>query len=226
MFDKNKIDSYFESDSPRSSEPVEPQTFTKHTRYVRLAKLLFPSVAAVLIGLLLVFPTLKQDIRDFKLDITRPRAGELEKLHVENTVFYITDKNNKVNNFTATHIDETEPGSKLIKLTKPEGLLPINETNWADIKAPIGYFNQTTNILQLLEDVDLFYSEGMTAKTTEAFYDFNEARGYGVKPVQAQGYFGDLKAEGFEFLSNDDILIFTGHNDIVVKEESIKGRNR
>lgn len=226
MFDKNKIDSYFESDSPRSSEPTEPQTFTKHTRYVRLAKLLFPSVAAVLIGLLLVFPTLKQDIRDFKLDITRPRAGELEKLHVENTVFYITDKNNKVNNFTATHIDETEPGSKLIKLTKPEGLLPINETNWADIKAPIGYFNQTTNILQLLEDVDLFYSEGMTAKTTEAFYDFNEARGYGVKPVQAQGYFGDLKAEGFEFLSNDDILIFTGHNDIVVKEESIKGRNR
>lgn len=226
MFDKNKIDSYFDTDSQQPPLADKPQTYSKHTRYVRLAKLLLPSVAAILIGLLLVFPSLKQDVRDFKLDITRPRAGELEKLHVENTVFYITDKNNKVNNFTASHIDETEPGSKLIKLIDPEGLIPVNENNWADIKAPVGYFNQNTNVLQLLEDVDLFYSEGMTAKTIEAFYDFNAARGYGVKPVHAQGYFGDLDAEGFKFLSKDDILIFTGHNDIVVKEESIKGRNR
>ncbi|MFR8206612.1 MAG: hypothetical protein ACLU99_09995 [Alphaproteobacteria bacterium] len=74
-----------------------------------------PSIAAVLIGLLLVFPSLKKDTRDFKLDITRPKQGELEKLHVENTVFYITDKDNKVNNFLAQNIDETAPGSKIIK---------------------------------------------------------------------------------------------------------------
>lgn len=224
MFDKDKIDSYFNDDSLTTSSSSEKNGYNRHTRYVRLAKLLLPSAAAVLIGVLLLFPSLKQDARDFKLDITRPRAGELEKLHVENTVFYITDKDNKVNNFTATHIDETEPGSKLIKLTQPEGLLPVNDTNWADIKAPIGYFNQNTNLLHLLEQVDLFYSEDMTVSTTEAFYDFTTGRGYGNKPVHAQGYFGDLKAQGFEFLSKEDILIFTGHNDIIVKEESLKGR--
>ena len=74
MFDKNKIDSYFDTDSQQPPLADKPQTYSKHTRYVRLAKLLLPSVAAILIGLLLVFPSLKQDVRDFKLDITRPRA--------------------------------------------------------------------------------------------------------------------------------------------------------
>ena len=121
MFDKDKIDSWFNADATADlrDHPAVKDAFNRHTRFVRIAKLLLPSAAAVLIGLLLVFPSLKKDIRDFKLDITRPKQGELEKLHVENTVFYITDKNNRVNNFIAERIDETEPGSKLIKLIKP-----------------------------------------------------------------------------------------------------------
>lgn len=224
MVDNNKIDSFFNEDSVKQL-PAQPLSAeSRHSRLVRRAKLLLPSVAAVLIGLLLIFPTLKQDALDFKLDITRPRQGELEKLHVEKTVFYITDKDNKVNNFTASHIDETEPGSKLIKLTDPDGLMPLSETNWANVKAPLGYFNQNTNLLQLIENVELFYSEGMTAQTTEAYFDFKSGRGYGQQPVAAEGYFGNLKSEGFEFNNKDNVLIFTGHNDIVVKQESLKGQ--
>lgn len=57
MFDKNKIDSYFDTDLQQPPLADKPQTYSKHTRYVRLAKLLLPSVAAILIGLLLVFPS-------------------------------------------------------------------------------------------------------------------------------------------------------------------------
>ncbi len=58
------------------------------------------------------------------MDVTLPKKGELEKLHMEETVFYITDADNKVNNFNADKIDETEPGSKLLKLTNPQGIVP------------------------------------------------------------------------------------------------------
>lgn len=229
MFDKNKIDRYFNEDSDEKTHPEEnpvPTGWNRHTRFVRIAKLLLPSAAAALIGLLLIFPSLKKDARDFKLDITRPKQGELEKLHVENTVLYVTDKDNKVNNFIAEHIDETEPGSKLIKLTKPEGLIPLNPTDWANIKAPIGYYDQNTNLMTLTDNVEIFYSEDTIVNTFEATFDFNNNRGFGSHPVNAEGYFGNLKAEGFEFNSNDDILIFTGHNDITIKEESLKGNNR
>lgn len=220
MLDLNKIDSYFKADSEQPVSTVRP-VLNRHSRFVRLAKLTLPSIAAILIALLLLFPSLKKDARDFKLDITRPKQGEMEKLHVENTVFYITDKNNKVNNFIASNIDETAPGSKLIKLTKPEGILPLDQGRWVNIKAPIGYFDQNKNLLELQKNVEMFYSEGMNVVTSSAFFDFNSSRGYGNKPVTGQGFMGDLQAEGFEYSAANDILIFTGHNDITVKEESL-----
>ena len=125
-----------------------------------------------------------------------------------------------MNNFVASNIDETSPGSKLIKLSKPEGILPLDKERWINIKAPIGFFNQTNNLLELKEQVEMFYSEGMNVITSSAFFDFNNSKGYGNKPIKGQGFLGDLEAEGFEFSTKDDILIFKGHNDITIKEES------
>lgn len=222
MVDIKKLDTYFNADSEIPAARPDKKLVNRHTRIVRFAKLFLPSLAAILIGLLLLFPTIHKDVRDFKLDITRPKKGELEKLHVEDTVFYITDKNNKVNNFIAQNIDETEPGSKLIKLTKPEGIIPLENGEWNTVKAPLGFFNQKNNLLRLDDDVEMFYSAGMAVHTTEAFFDFPNSKGYGSKPVSAQGVFGNLKAEGFEFSTADDILVFTGHSDITIKEESFE----
>lgn len=192
---------------------------------VRHAKLLLPSIAAVLIGLLVVFPMIQKDQKEFLLDITRPKKGELEKLHVEKTVFNITDKNNKVNNLTADNIDETSPGSKLIKLTNPDGVLPVSLADWINIKSPTGYFNQNTNILTLVDNVDIFYSPGMNIEVPEITFDFNLSKAYSNKPVKAQGYIGDLDSQGFELYNNTGIIIFTGKTHIKIKEDRLKGNN-
>lgn len=225
MLDLKDIDIYFNADSEQPQNKSENMR-SRHSRFVRIAKLLLPSIAAVLIGVLLAFPSIQNDSRDFRLDITRPKQGELEKLHVENTVFYITDRNNRVNNFLAEKIDETEPGSKLIMLTKPEGIIPSSPDIWTNVKAPIGYYNQNTNILELRNDVELFYSEGMTVRTSEAFYDFGQSRGYGNKPVNGEGFMGNLSSQGFEILNSDSILAFTGHTEMTIKEESLQRKNR
>ena len=79
MFDRSKIDSYFTS---------QPQPRTQHsdmfqrTRLVRFAKLLLPALAASMTALLVLIPYLKQDEYDISINITKPKAGELEKLHV------------------------------------------------------------------------------------------------------------------------------------------------
>ncbi len=224
MFDKEKIDHYFAEDSFKKNKTKEKTSVNRHSRLVHWAKLILPSTAAVLIGLLLIYPSLKTDTKDFKLDITRPKKGELEKLHVENTVLYVTDKNNRINNFVAQNIDETEPGSKLIKLTSPEGLLPVSDAAWANIKSPTGYFDQNKNTVTLTDNVEIFYSEGMVLQTPEATFDFNKSLGFGRQGVTADGYFGSLQADGFEFSTNDDILVFTGHSNITIKEESLKGK--
>lgn len=222
MFDHEKLDSYF---SGKTLPNGTKSSVTRHTKIIRMTKLLLPAIAALLVGLLILFPSLKQTNDEFAIDITYPKKGELEKLHMENTVFYITDKDNKVNNFTAQNVDETEPGSKLIKLTNPDGVLPSSNGSWINIKSPTGFYNKETNVLNLTENVDVFYSDGMTAQTEEITFDFKEGKGFGNKDVTANGVFGDLKSQGFEFYSKQDLLIFTGKTYITVEEESMKGNN-
>ena len=223
MFDHRKLDSYFSGDSLGSGG--KKTEVSRHTRIIRLTKLLLPAIAALLIGLLILFPSLKKTNDEFSIDITFPKKGELEKLHMENTVFYITDKNNKVNNFTAKNVDETEPGSKLVKLIDPDGVLPSEDGSWINIKSPVGYFNQNTHVLNLINQVDVFYSDGMTARTEEATFDFKAGKGWGDKEVTSEGVFGTLKSQGFEFYTEKGLLIFTGKTYITVEEESLKGNN-
>lgn len=220
MFDQSKLDSYFNGENISAGN--KKSELSRHTRIIRLIKLLLPSIAALLIGLLIIFPSLKETNDEFSIDITIPKKGELEKLHMENTTFYITDKDNKVNNFTAKNVDETAPGSKLIKLTNPDGVLPLNNGGWINIKSPIGYFNQNTNVLTLQNNVDMFYSDGMTGKTEEMTFDFNADKGWSNKEVTSEGVFGTLQSQGFEFYSKKNLLIFTGKTYITVEEESLK----
>ncbi|MBR6663421.1 MAG: LPS export ABC transporter periplasmic protein LptC [Alphaproteobacteria bacterium] len=220
MLDPHQLDNYFNTSSQATSKNKLPESC--YSRFVKLAKLALPSTAAVLVAVLLIFPSLKDNSKDFRLDITRPKKGELEKLHVENTVFYITDKDNKVNNFVAQNIDETSPGSKLVKLTKPEGIIPQDNQKWINIKAPLGFFNQNNNLLELQENIEIFYSEGMNISTTSAFFDFNKSHSYGQKPVIGQGFLGKIKATGFNYYSDNKILTFTGPAHITINEESIK----
>ena len=223
MFDKSKLDAYFSGENINAGS--KNSELSRHTKFIRLTKLLLPSLAALLIGLLIIFPSLKQTNDEFTIDITLPKKGELEKLHMENTIFYITDKDNKVNNFTAQNVDETAPGSKLIKLTNPDGVLPMKEEAWVNIKSPLGYYNQNTNILTLQNNVDMFYSDGMTGKTEEMTFDFNAGKGWGNKEVTSEGVFGTLQSQGFEFYSKKNLLIFMGKTYITVEEESLKDNN-
>ena len=91
MFDSHKIDAYFNGE--KDLRPAAETMLTRRAKIMRWIKLALPSLAALLIGLLIVLPGLQTDDDRFELDVTRPKKGELEKLHMENTVFYITDGN-------------------------------------------------------------------------------------------------------------------------------------
>ena len=221
MVDYKKLDSFFTSDTKKNKRKTLSDA-NIHTKKVSYAKLILPCIAAGLAGLLVIIPNLKQDLSEFSIDITTPRAGELEKLHIEKTVFYITDKSNNVHNFTADNMDETEPGSKLVKITNPEGTMPVNETAWVNIKSQTGFYNQELNTLELNNNVELFYSEGMNIEAPDITFDFKQSKGYSNKPIKGRGFIGDIDAQGFEFYSQTGILVFLGKTKIKIREESLK----
>ena len=92
MVNVKEIDSLFDEESRKNKKPTILNPVSKHTRRVQMAKLILPSFAAVLVAMLLIFPSLQNNGKDIFLDVTLPKKGELEKLHVEKTVLNITDK--------------------------------------------------------------------------------------------------------------------------------------
>ena len=90
MADFRKIDAFFNGEAAFDNK--EASKLSRRAQILRWAKLLMPSLAAVLIALLLLFPSLKDNDVVESLDVTLPKKGELEKLHMEQTEFSITDK--------------------------------------------------------------------------------------------------------------------------------------
>ncbi len=222
MINIDKIDALFNEEA-KQIQSAKLDSVEKHSRYVRRIKLLLPSIAALLLGLLIVLPNIQKNNREFFLDITRPKKGELEKLHIEKTIFNITDKENKVHNFTADNIDETTPGSKIVKLTNPDGLMPLDEKSWVNIKSPTGHYNQKTNVLELSDNVEMYYSDGMNGYVDDMSFNFKTSMATSNKPVSVTGFMGDIDSTGIEINLKSGIVIFTGKTYIKLKEESLKG---
>lgn len=208
MFDSHKIDDYFDGEKPLDVgyQTQKPQ----ESGFYRFAKLGFPCVAAALLGLMIVMPNIKKSI-DLRDNITVPRKNEMDKLHMETTVFNMTDNKNRVNRLTADMVDEVEPKSQKLKIDNPHGNIPT-DSGEVVIKAQTGYFTQEVNVLDLVNNVQATVDGTTVVTTQKASYDFNTEMGYGNVPIEATGNWGKLQAEAFDYDKKSNILTLHGYS--------------
>lgn len=219
MVDVQKIDAFFNGSAVLKT--TERRTESKRSRVLRFAKLIMPAIAALLIGLIFVFPNFKKKNVILETDLTLPQKGELEKLHAEDASFSMTDADGKISSFTADSMDETASMSKVIKIINPKGKIPLKtEEKFVDIVADTGFFDQANNIIRLEENVKAVYDNQTTFETNEAEYDFNKAYGEGQKPIYAYGSWGKIWADSFSYDKNKDILYLNGKSKLI-HEDSI-----
>ncbi len=218
MFDLRQLDYIFNHNGFKNDFNAESFRLQKEKKFVRLLKIFLPAVAAALIGLLAVLPALKERSDIFQNTI-KPSHNELEKLHIENTQLYMTDKKNRVNSFKADTVDETAPKSQVLKVINPNGRLLLTENKWVDIKSPLALYDQKKKFVDMKNNVDIVYSDGMQAKTEEVFYDAQTAKIYADTPVTAWGKYGNLSSEKFVYLIDDELLTFFGKTDIDADKE-------
>lgn len=213
MFDSRKIDDFFDNETSFLRKEVNDKPPV--SGWLRFIKIGFPCVAALLLGVMIVMPNIKKSV-DLKDNITVPRKNEMEKLHVEQTVFNITDDKNRVSRITADTIDETEPGSQRIKITSPKGNIPTDQGE-VEITSETGYFDQEYNILDLFDNVKAVVDGSTIIETQTASFDFNRNQGYGNENIKAHGNWGNLTAGAFEYDQETSVLKLI--NDPVVRTE-------
>lgn len=221
MFDSKKIDSYF--DNKQNFELSDTGMQHKSVSWRRLFKLTLPCVAAALLGVMVVIPNIRKSV-DLQDNITVPRKGEMEKLHIEQTVFNSTDNKNRVNKIVADSVDETSPGSKLMKIVNPRGSIPT-DSGVAEITASEGFFNQNNNVLNLSSDVRAVVNNDTVITSEEANYDFGNEYGWGEKDIKAKGEWGNLTAKAFTYDKDKEILTLKGYNRINSKGSTLSAND-
>ncbi len=202
MSDTKKIDVYF---SKVPLNPAERKSTEKLSARVMFLKLFLPSIAAIICGVLMIYPSLKDNQKNFGFDVTIPKKNELEKLHIENTKFTMTDADNLISSFFADNIDETAPRSKIIKLVNPKGTIPLKNGDFAEIHSTSGFYDQGNNILNMLEKVFINYNNETSVQTSNITYNFNTKKGEGKSKIEADGIYGKLNGDKYKFDVNKEI---------------------
>lgn len=210
MIDSGKLDSFF--DSSRSLDFDYSGAKKRGIDWRRLFKIVLPCIAAALLGVMVVMPNIKKSV-DLSENVTLPKKGEMEKLHIEQTVFNTIDSKNRVNKLFADNVDETEAGSQIYKIINPKAIIPTDNGH-TDVTSDIGYFDQNSNVLQLEKNVKAVVDEDTVITTLRANYDFKQEKGWGTDPVFAKGSWGDMQAEAFDYDKIAQILVLKGNNRI------------
>lgn len=217
MFDSRKIDDYF--NGKRQLDEIKYNNKPQTSKWLRFVKLGFPCVAAAILGVMLVMPNIKKSV-ELQDDVTIPRKNEMEKLHIEQTVYYATDSENRVSTITADSVDEIAPGAKEVKINTPRA--DISTANGKiKVAADTGFFNQEENILKLRQDVAAYDEKGTKIKTSAAEYDFKKEYGHGSERLGAEGDWGDLEAQGFEFFKAENILVLKGRHVVTTSQGTL-----
>ncbi len=213
MVDVKKIDVFFNDKKTFSKAHVNKPRSSVVLRFIKLA---LPSTAALLITLVLMSTYLKTNNMLADYDLTMPKKAELEKLHAEETIFSVTDKDGKVSVFTADTLDETSTGSKVVKIVHPKGKIPVGtDEKPFDIVSDTGFFDQTENKILLQNNVKAVYDQDTVITTEEATYDFKKGYGFGNYEVYAFGSWGKLWADGFSYEKEKDILYLEKNSKII-----------
>lgn len=210
MVDSNKLDSFF--DNRHQFDPEERMLPKRKVEWRRLFKITLPCLAAALLGVMVVMPNIKKSV-EITSDVTVPRKGEMEKLHIEQTEFNTIDSKNRVNKIVADHVDELKAGSQTYKIHNPKGKIPTDNGH-VDITSDVGYFNQNTNLLRLTKNVKAVIENDTVVTTEKANYDFNKEKGWGNAAVRAEGEWGTMDAEAFTYDKIAEVLVLKGKNKI------------
>ncbi len=183
-------------------------------------KYLLPGLAFALLVLVAVWPRMLPDEDRFRIDLEAVGPAGGAKPQVLNPRLQGIDAAARPFQVTAVFgaRGEAADGGEIYDLTNPKADIVLADGSWVALTAKDGRFEADTNTLHLTGDVNLFHDQGYEFKTTAAQVDLITSTTSGDKPVNGQGPFGTLDAEGFRVFDSGYRVLFIGPARLTVFE--------
>lgn len=192
--------------------PVVPRRASvAYTRFVYAMKLVLPAVAVVLVILVVAWPQLTREDKSFRIGIADVDVATGEEPSMVNARYTGTDDKKQPYTITADLARNLDAQGRRVLLDAPKADILLEDGTWLIMSAAEGIYQKNDETLDLTGRVTLFHDSGYEFRTERATIDLNLGEARGDMPVQGQGPFGDLTADGFVVRDQGRTLAFTGN---------------
>jgi lipopolysaccharide export system protein LptC len=202
-----------------ASIPVSIGRRTLNQSYGRMVgwlKVLLPTVAVALIALVVAWPYLKQEGHRITDSLTG--AGQLitEHMEVSQARYAGISEDGQRYTVTAKSVQQANVDAIMVDFTEPRADINLSDGSWALVTAETGTLNRETQVLELFSKVNLFHDLGYEFHSESATFDLMQGNAFGFDPVQGQGPFGYLEAEGFQLMNRGEQVQLTGKARVII----------
>ena len=185
-----------------------------YSRFVSLMKLVLPLLALVVIALVIAWPHLDTtDIR-FRIGFAASQLNDAEDPSMINPRYVGTDKDNQPFALTADLARSLAGPGTQVELEMPKADITTQDGTWLVLTAENGIYAREAKTLKLDGKVNLFHDQGYEFRTNRAQIDLTAGTASGNDPVEGQGAFGHLTANGFQLTDKGRTIQFHGKSKL------------
>lgn len=189
-----------------------------HSRLVVSLKVLFPSLAAIMIGLVVVWPQMKAQ----QEEAISLLASEAEQMNTPddqvmvNPRFFTVDEKGEPFNLSAEVAFELLGDDRRIQMNAVKADILKSDDFWIALDAETGIYSQTEETMELLKQVNVYTQSGEEIETTQALINIKNRDIVGNEDVLLRSEAGYARAQGFSVTQNGTVIKLTGKTRVVI----------
>lgn len=204
--------------SQRRSTQLSPS----YGRFVGFMRILLPTVATALIVVVALWPQLSDQKRRLSFSPTKVTSEAARNLTMKNSIFSGVDSRKRPYSVTADSVRVAGDNNAELAMTQPKADVLLSDGSWVAVTAQRGDYDRDAKLLKLRGDVNLFHDDGYEFTSQSALVDLMAGDARGTDPVQGQGPFGNIEAEGFIIRNRGAKITFTGRSKLILHPRQTK----
>jgi lipopolysaccharide export system protein LptC len=193
----------------RSERRAVFQRARRHSRLVRLLRVVFPLCAVAILGLYFFSSGLTVAIGDMEASVSSVEIDKDRLRMVDPKMEGVTEDKGAYR-VTAEYAEQEIANPNIVHLSEVRARLDNPSQGWIRLTSPQGVFDTNKEMLELTGDIKVSSSSGMTSHLTRAELDMSARRAVSDEPVLVEAMNGTINAESMELLFEERRVIFRG----------------
>lgn len=193
-----------------------------HSRLVVSLKILFPSLAAVLIGLVIVWPQLNAQ-QEEQISLLASDVKDIavpDDQAMVNPRFFSVDEKGEPFNLVAKKAFELPGETRRVRLNDIKADLLRRDNRWFALDSDVGVYSQKDDTMELSGQVYLYTETGEEIETTGAVVNMKTRDISGREKVFVRMPAGSAEADGFSVSQKGTVIRLTGKTRAVFYPEN------